>query len=143
MIEFLCKSLEDTKNAAEYFGQFARIGRCFALCGDLGSGKTTFSRYLIRWLNPSVTDVPSPTFTIVQTYDSNAGEIWHVDCHRLKSNGEFLELGLEEALVNCITIIEWPEIIGEFLPPDTIRIDFSLRNGDRVIRKTANDILRG
>ncbi|MDR2766200.1 MAG: tRNA (adenosine(37)-N6)-threonylcarbamoyltransferase complex ATPase subunit type 1 TsaE [Holosporaceae bacterium] len=134
MVEFFCKSLEDTRNAAEYFGRFAAVGRCFALSGELGSGKTTFSGYLIRLLNPSVTDVSSPTFTIVQVYDSAIGEIWHVDCHRLKSSEEFHELGLEEAIANGITIIEWPEIINKFLPSDALRIEFSLQNEDRIIR---------
>lgn len=128
MIEFECASLNDTKNAAEYFARFAKPGQCFALYGDLGSGKTTFSQFLIKSLIPTVKYIASPTFTIVQTYnDNNRLEIWHVDCYRLNNSEEFFELGLEEAFENCITIIEWPEIIDDFLPQNTIKIQFSMK----------------
>ena len=128
MIEFECASLNDTKNAAEYFARFAKPGQCFALYGDLGSGKTTFSQFLIKSLIPTVEYIASPTFTIVQTYnDNNRLEIWHVDCYRLNNSEEFFELGLEEAFENCITIIEWPEIIDDFLPQNTIKIQFSMK----------------
>ncbi len=137
MIEFECASLNDTKNAAEYFARFAKPGQCFALYGNLGSGKTTFSQFLIKSLIPTVKYIASPTFTIVQTYnDNNRLEIWHVDCYRLKNSEEFFELGLEEAFENCITIIEWPEIIDDFLPQNTIKIQFSMKcNNIRTIRR--------
>jgi tRNA threonylcarbamoyladenosine biosynthesis protein TsaE len=131
MTEFVCKSLQDTKRTAIYFSQFAKPGQCFALFGNLGYGKTTFSRYLIQSLNSSIKNIPSPTFTIIQIYDSEISEIWHVDCYRLKSIEEFCELGLEEAFNSRITIIEWPEIISDFLPANTIKIDFSMGNALR------------
>lgn len=131
---FKCISLEDTKRAAEFFIQFAKPGQCFALRGGLGYGKTTFSQYLIKSLNPLIQDVTSPTFTIVQTYESSISEIWHVDCYRLKEKEEFFELGLEEACSYCVTIIEWPEIIQDFLPKNTINIDFSIDSEDRDVR---------
>jgi tRNA threonylcarbamoyladenosine biosynthesis protein TsaE len=128
MIKFECASLNDTKNAAEYFARFAKPGQCFALYGNLGSGKTTFSQFLIKSLIPTVEYISSPTFTIVQTYnDNNRLEIWHVDCYRLNNSEEFFELGLEEAFENCITIIEWPEIVDGFLPQNTIKIQFSMK----------------
>ena len=128
MIKFECASLNDTKNAAEYFAKFAKPGQCFALYGNLGSGKTTFSQFLIKSLIPTVEYIASPTFTIVQTYnDNNRLEIWHVDCYRLDNSEEFFELGLEEAFENCVTIIEWPEIIDDFLPQNTIKIQFSMK----------------
>lgn len=128
MIAFKCTSLEDTKKAAEYFAQFAKPGQCFALYGNLGSGKTTFSQFLIKSLIPTVEYVASPTFTILQTYSNDAGlEIWHADCYRLNTSDEFFELGLEEAFENCMTIIEWPRIIADFLPKNTIKIQFSMK----------------
>lgn len=134
MKTFVCRSLNDTKEAAEYFAGFAKSGQCFALSGDLGSGKTTFSQFLIKTLIPDVEYVSSPTFTIVQTYSNDQMEIWHVDCYRLKDREDFFELGLQEAFETCITIIEWPKIIEEFLPTDTIGITFSVnQNGDRLI----------
>ena len=98
------------------------------ITGYLGSGKTTFSQFLIKSLIPTVEYISSPTFTIVQTYnDNNRLEIWHVDCYRLNTSEEFFELGLEEAFENCITIIEWPEIVDGFLPQNTIKIQFSMK----------------
>ena len=137
MIKFECTSLNDTKNAAEYFARFAKPGQCFALYGNLGSGKTTFSQFLIKSLIPTVEYISSPTFTIVQTYnDNNRLEIWHVDCYRLNNSEEFFELGLEEAFENCITIIEWPEIVDGFLPQNTIKIQFSMKcNNIRTISR--------
>ena len=134
MIEFKCASLDDTKKAAEYFAKFAKPGQCFALYGNLGSGKTTFSQFLVKSLIPTVEHVASPTFTIIQTYnDGDKLEIWHVDCYRLNDREEFFELGLEEAFETCVTIIEWPGIIADFLPKNAIKIQFAIEHDD--IRK--------
>ncbi|MDR1561100.1 MAG: tRNA (adenosine(37)-N6)-threonylcarbamoyltransferase complex ATPase subunit type 1 TsaE [Holosporaceae bacterium] len=141
MIEFICNSLENTQKAAKYLSQFAEVGRCFSLFGDLGYGKTTLAKYLIKSLNPSIQDVTSPTFTIVQTYHSVIAEIWHIDCYRLKSTSEFYELGLDEALGNCIMIIEWPEIIEELLPLNSIKINFLVENKTRKLQIHFPDIM--
>lgn len=133
MKKFVCNSLENTKKAAEYFSEFAKPGQCFALCGNLGFGKTTFAQYLIKTLNPNIKNIISPTFNIIQTYPNEIAEIWHIDCYRLKSADEFYDLGIEEAFSNCITIIEWPEIIKDLLPSDTIKIQFSKTNDMRII----------
>jgi tRNA threonylcarbamoyladenosine biosynthesis protein TsaE len=124
MTQIACSSTEDAKNVAERLTSLAKPGRCFALFGDLGSGKTTFAKYFIESLSRSSQDVTSPTFTIVQIYDSDIAEIWHADFYRLKSEEEFYELGFEEALSRCITIIEWPEIVLHLLPHDTVKINF-------------------
>jgi tRNA threonylcarbamoyladenosine biosynthesis protein TsaE len=125
-----CESESDTKSAAEFFSRIATPGQCFALHGDLGSGKTTFCRYFIKSLNPSIEDAPSPTFTIIQIYEGVASgefvEIWHADCYRLNDVSEFFQLGLDEAIQNCITLIEWPEIIRHMLPKNTVDIRFSI-----------------
>ena len=122
---FKCYSLEDTKAVAESFAQSAKPGQCFALYGNLGFGKTTFSQYLIRALNPDIKSISSPTFTLVQSYPSNLCEIFHVDCYRMDSSEEFYELGLDDSFSSSITIIEWPEIIEQCLPDSTIKIAFS------------------
>ncbi len=134
MKKFVCNSLDDTKKTAEYFGNFAKQGQCFALYGNLGFGKTTFAQYLIKFLNPKIENIISPTFNIIQTYPSEVAEIWHIDCYRLKSDDEFYELGIDEAFFDCITIIEWPEIIEELLPSDTIKLQFSKTNDQRIIK---------
>ena len=135
MKKFECRSLNDTKKAAEYFSSFAAVGKCFCLYGDLGAGKTTFSKYFIQALNPKVAEVISPTFTVVQTYESEVAEIWHVDGYRLESSAEFFNLGLDEAISCCVTLIEWPEIISDFLPADVIKIRFTKFGDVRIIEQ--------
>jgi tRNA threonylcarbamoyl adenosine modification protein YjeE len=98
---------------------------CVALWGDMGAGKTTFSKAFVRaLLNNSKAEVPSPTFTLVQIYPTDKGEIWHCDLYRLHDPEETLELGLLEAFQKAICLIEWPDRLGNLLP--TKRIDIFL-----------------
>lgn len=90
----------------------ARLGDLIALTGDLGAGKTAFARAFVRARAGADIDVPSPTFTLVQTYDLPSGPIWHVDLYRTERPEEARELGLDEALADAIVLIEWPERLG-------------------------------
>ena len=82
------------------------------LHGDLGMGKSSLARGLIRALTKPDQDVPSPTFTLVQAYDTPGFEILHLDLYRLKSADEVHELGLDEALPHAVLVIEWPDRLG-------------------------------
>jgi tRNA threonylcarbamoyladenosine biosynthesis protein TsaE len=116
-------SIEDTIKFAESFSINAQKGSCIALYGNLGVGKTLFSKALISKLVGKNINVTSPTFNIVQTYDADNGiKIYHFDLYRLKSSEEAYETGLQEALENAFCIIEWPQIIQETLPENTILI---------------------
>jgi tRNA threonylcarbamoyladenosine biosynthesis protein TsaE len=87
------------------------------LKGPLGSGKTTLARAILRTAagDPGLI-VPSPTFTLVEVYETPRGTFWHFDLYRLDNPQQVFELGWEEALAEGIVLIEWPERLGELLP---------------------------
>jgi tRNA threonylcarbamoyladenosine biosynthesis protein TsaE len=98
-----------------------RRGLALCLFGELGAGKSTLARALIRALTRPDEDVPSPTFTLVQTYEG-ALTLAHFDLYRLGDASEVDELGLHEALEDGAAIIEWPERLDGDLPPDRIEV---------------------
>jgi tRNA threonylcarbamoyladenosine biosynthesis protein TsaE len=99
-----------------------RAGDALGLSGELGAGKTTFVRALVRALHGSDVPVSSPTFVFRQRYDGTP-PIEHLDLYRLDDPAEALELGLEEAFgPDRITVVEWPERLPELLPQGAIRI---------------------
>jgi tRNA threonylcarbamoyladenosine biosynthesis protein TsaE len=95
----------------------AQPGDVIALRGALGAGKTTLARGFVRALLGAATEVPSPTFTLVQTYETAKGLVWHFDLYRLEDPEEAWELGIEDAFADGISLIEWPERLGALLPP--------------------------
>ncbi|MDH3336143.1 MAG: tRNA (adenosine(37)-N6)-threonylcarbamoyltransferase complex ATPase subunit type 1 TsaE [Rhodospirillaceae bacterium] len=121
--------MKDTFDLAQRLARLAKIGDVIALSGDLGAGKTEFARAFIRQLTDPDEEVPSPTFTLVQTYDGQSGEIWHLDLYRINTPEEVLELGIEEVLGSVITIVEWPEKMGQYLPRGRLDIFLTVTKG--------------
>jgi tRNA threonylcarbamoyladenosine biosynthesis protein TsaE len=114
-----------TAALAERLAPHLGPGDLIALWGNLGAGKTEFARALIRAATGSPDlDVPSPTFTLVQTYDAAAGPIHHFDLYRLRHPHELFELGWDDALADGIVLVEWPLRAGALLPE--ARLDVTL-----------------
>ncbi|MFV0321826.1 MAG: tRNA (adenosine(37)-N6)-threonylcarbamoyltransferase complex ATPase subunit type 1 TsaE [Alphaproteobacteria bacterium] len=122
MLEFQTSSEAETKTLAAKLAKALKPGDCVAFFATLGMGKSVFCRTIIQTLMPEVSNVPSPTFTLVQTYDNEETEIWHFDLYRLEEPEEVFELGIDEALQNSITLIEWPQNMGTYLPSGAIKI---------------------
>lgn len=94
---------------ARFFAENCSPGDIFLLEGDLGAGKTTFARHFIQTLMGAQESVPSPTFTLCQTYGTPRGPLCHYDLYRLRSSEELEELGFMDHMVGHILLIEWPE----------------------------------
>ena len=117
-------SPEATGQLAAGLGARLDAGDVLLLSGPVGAGKTHFSRHLINSLLAIPEDVPSPTFTLVQTYQGTSKEIWHADLYRLNDSSEIIELGLSEAFETAICLVEWPDRLGDMAPQDAVLLEF-------------------
>lgn len=126
MQEVMLPDLEATRTWAREFAKTLHAPVTVALHGDLGMGKSEIARTIIRALRGEDTVVPSPTFTIVQSYDG----ISHFDLYRITDVAELEEIGLPYAIQNDITLIEWPYVAAALLPKNTIHIYISSCGAD-------------
>lgn len=115
----------DTVALATRIAPLLRSGDTILLEGTIGAGKTAFARALIRARLGRLEEVPSPTFTIVQTYDHPDGDIWHCDLYRLTHPDEAIELGLDDAFTSAICLIEWPDRLGTDTPANAAKFAFT------------------
>ncbi len=129
----------DTDALAHRLAGLIRPGNVLLLSGHLGAGKTHLARALIRALVGAPEEpVPSPTFTLVQTYTTPTSDIWHADLYRLGDPGELAELGLDEAMGQAICLIEWPDRLAPDWPRGAVLIDLARQPDDsRVARLLA------
>lgn len=132
----VCCSEEETTALAGKIAEQAQAGDTFALYGTLGMGKSVFARGFIKWLT-AAEEVPSPTFTLVQSYTAPAFEIYHYDLYRLKSPDEIIELGMEETLYEGVCLIEWPEKMSGYLPKNCFKITITPHPSGRKISITS------
>jgi tRNA threonylcarbamoyladenosine biosynthesis protein TsaE len=103
-----------------------------ALVGGLGAGKTTLARAILRAASgePALV-VPSPTFTLVEVYDTPRGAFWHFDLYRLETAEQVFELGWEEARADGIVLVEWAERLGPLLPHERLTVTLSIEGDGR------------
>ena len=125
MKTIITKNIDETRAFARDFAHILNAPVTVALHGDLGVGKSEIARTIIQTLCGENTVVPSPTFTLVQTYVSGDKKISHFDLYRISDVAELVEIGLDYAIQNDITLIEWPDIAAHMLPDNTIHIDIS------------------
>ena len=136
-------------NLGRKLADYVKPGVVFCISGELGSGKTMLARAIIRNACNIISDIPSPTFNLVQSYVVADFEIWHFDLYRLNSMEEVIVLGLEEALIEHCCIIEWPGLIEQIIPIQSIFIqlgfqdknDSSLSNQRMITIKTSNPMM--
>jgi tRNA threonylcarbamoyladenosine biosynthesis protein TsaE len=122
--------LPATEHFATRIAAIARPGDTILLAGPLGAGKTAFARAFLRAAadDPAL-DVPSPSFTLVQTYDTHRGLVHHFDLWRLDGPSALTELGWDDARED-IVLVEWPDRLGALTPHDALRLQFELIEGD-------------
>lgn len=129
MKEYILENVEQMRAWAHDFAKTLTAPCVVALYGDLGMGKSEIARAVIQTLRGADTVVPSPTFTIVQNYDG----ISHFDLYRVEDASELAEIGLEYAMQNDITLIEWPQIACDMLPENTISLHITQYGDGRKI----------
>ena len=129
----------DTVDFAERMAAILQAGDTLLLSGEIGAGKSAFSRAVIRTLAGAEIEVPSPTFTLVQTYDVFPAEVWHCDLYRLTHPDEAYELGLDEAFETAICLVEWPDRLGETKPAGALSLHFEALPDGHAVSFSAND----
>ena len=121
------KSLKDTQNFSKIISEIISPGDIIFLYGELGTGKTTFTRFIINYLEKKnkikISDVLSPTFNIVYDYDIGKIKVHHYDLYRIKNHKDIMELGMFDISKDHIKIVEWPELI-KLKPKNRIDISF-------------------
>jgi tRNA threonylcarbamoyladenosine biosynthesis protein TsaE len=123
------RTVADEAATAALARDLARLARprdVITLTGTLGAGKTSLARAFISALGGG-DEVPSPTFTLLQVYDTPGATIYHFDLYRLEAPEDAFEIGIEDAFADGISLIEWPDRLGPYLPRE--RLDVTIRQG--------------
>ena len=138
MREIIIKNEEDTKAFGHHLAEALKPNTVVALIGDLGTGKTTLTKYIAEGLGVREM-ITSPTFTIVCEYHSGRLPLYHFDVYRLGESGDLFEIGAEEYFYKGgVSIVEWADQAAEILPDDTlcIFIEYGENEGERIYKCT-------
>ncbi|MCT4635227.1 MAG: tRNA (adenosine(37)-N6)-threonylcarbamoyltransferase complex ATPase subunit type 1 TsaE [Rickettsiales bacterium] len=129
--EIYLDDIEQTKAFAALIAKHLSPGDVVTFSGNLGAGKTSFIKYMINSISQGEVEVTSPSFNLLHIYEQNILEIWHFDLYRLKDIDEIYELGIEDAFIKGVSLIEWPEIIDKILPNNRLEIKLSFANKEK------------
>jgi tRNA threonylcarbamoyladenosine biosynthesis protein TsaE len=121
-ITLILSNADATTALGERLAALLQAGDTLLLHGSIGAGKSHLARAFIQARLGRMEDVPSPTFTLVQTYDTDGPEVWHADLYRLTHPDEVLELGLGDAFASAICLIEWPDRLGSHTPGGALNL---------------------
>ncbi len=127
--EVISDSPDATAQIARRLAPLLVPGDCLLLEGPIGAGKSHFARAVILdrlAMGGRTEDVPSPTYTLVQTYEDGIAEIWHADLYRLSTPDEIVELGLTDAFESAICLVEWPDRLGSDAPDDALHLSMAI-----------------
>ncbi|MDD4309617.1 MAG: tRNA (adenosine(37)-N6)-threonylcarbamoyltransferase complex ATPase subunit type 1 TsaE [Candidatus Cloacimonetes bacterium] len=138
-IELTCE--QDTIDLAAYITPLLKTGDIVFLSGDLGSGKTFFSKQVGKFLGVE-DDIDSPTFVLLKEYHTGKYPLFHLDLYRLKSEAELLDLGIFDMVESGITLIEWPKIAETLLPYQTLKLVFHFDGQQRSVDIYPNSALQ-
>lgn len=139
-LDFHLSSEAQTTRLGQQIAPLLGPGDTLLLRGPIGAGKTHLARSIIQErlsVRGRQEEVPSPTYTLVQTYDDGACEIWHADLYRLTDPNEVVELGLEAAFESAIVLVEWPDRLGGLAPSDALEVLLEPIGDGRQIRLTS------
>lgn len=134
MYKFISRSEVDTINFASDFAKNLKTGDVIILSGELGSGKTKFTQGILKYFGLE-NEISSPTFTIVNEYNTRDINIYHFDLYRLSDIDEFYAIGGEEYLPNGICIFEWGEMLEDVLKKDYTKVTFRKNNSEDDFRE--------
>ena len=116
-------NLSATETLGALLADGLAAGDVISLSGPLGAGKSALARAIIQAANLAETDVPSPTFTLVQTYELGDGTpLWHLDLYRIETPEDEMQLGLDDAFIDAVCLIEWPDRLKKLLPKTNLSI---------------------
>jgi len=130
--DFILNDNIATRELGARLTSFLKPGDVVALNGELGAGKTSLVRGFIQSLLGEDYEVPSPTYTLIQTYDTPIGEVWHGDMYRLERPEDCEELGLIDAFEEAICLFEWPNKLGDYWPKHALELELKFKKEGRL-----------
>ena len=139
VFKFNLFDLGETEKLAKKISNYVKPKSFISIRGKLGVGKTTLTRFIINSLSSQKIKVLSPTFSLVNIYELKKVRVWHFDLYRLKNKKEIFDIDFDLALLDCV-IVEWPEIIKEFLPDK--RIDIYLNEDENFLRSATVKLIK-